>query len=80
MKRRASKTWCGAALLVALLVLPAAPAAADGYDEILAMLQGGLSEATILEWLDAGEAVLGRPTAKEMVALKEATRVECPAR
>ena len=71
MKTR-PKSRRAAVLLGALLSLVPLCAAADSFDEVLALLEGGVSEATILAWLDSGDGVLPRPTADELIALQEA--------
>lgn len=59
-----------ASLLLALAAAP--PVSAGAVDEIRVMLEGGLSEQTILDWLEAGEEEIDRPSAKELIELKQA--------
>ena len=75
MKRSATKRL-RPALACAILFLVAVPMVADDYGEVVAMLEGGLSEATILGWLEAGDVPLSRPSADELVRLKAAGATE----
>ena len=61
-----------AALGMALIVTVVPLASADTVGEILAMLDGGISEQTIIDWLEAGGETLDRPSAGELVELKSA--------
>lgn len=55
-----------------LLLAPFPAGAGDTVREIMVMLEGGLSEELILEWLDAGGGTLDRPGANDLLELKEA--------
>lgn len=71
MNRR-SFWLAGLALSWLILSLAAGPVAADTVDEIVRMLEGGLSEELILDWLDAAEEAPARPAAEELLKLKRA--------
>ena len=60
----------GAALTLVLIGTPAL--LADAISEIVAMLDGGLSEELIVDWLAAGDEAPERPTAEELLTLKRA--------
>ncbi len=63
------------AVLAILLILggPATAEAQDGIlDEVRTMLEAGMSEPIILQWLEGSEKKPPRPSAVELIGLKEA--------
>ncbi len=62
-------------LLAGCLALPLAVAAEDATitaSQVLEMLEAGLSEEVVLEWLAGAEESTARPTPDELIALKKA--------
>ena len=70
------QSWIVVATLFGLLVPVGAPAAAGSgptlHEQVIRMLESELSEEIVLEWLSGTGEPVPRPTAEELIALKEA--------
>ncbi len=68
--------WLPAMAVLVVLVVPGVPAAAETpsgvLDEVLAMLEAGMSEPIIVQWLDGSDQRPRRPSAADLIGLKQA--------